>query len=139
MQMQRSSFAHKSIIRAYCQLHYCALIYTYDINQNNYNYSSRRCSTRMLSMNLQHTLRQLRKEEHNARVMALLKRNAIFYKRQRFCECITMLSVLCMFTCFSLYIVFAHGFHFGEGKPFNLVHNFTRKVIKQEVTFIKFT
>ena len=43
----------------------------------------RRCSTRMLSMNLQHTLRQLRKEEHNARVMALLKRNAIFYKRQR--------------------------------------------------------
>jgi len=64
--------------------------------------------------------------------MALLKRNAIFYKRQRFCECITMLSVLCMFTCFSLYIVFAHGFHFGKEKPFNLVHNYTRKVVKQE-------
>lgn len=102
-----------------------------DVGSN--NSGSRRCSTRMLSMNLQHTLRQLRKEEHNARVSALLKRNAIFYKRQRFCECITMLSVLSMFTCFSLYIVFAHGFHFGKQKPFAMVHNYTRKMVKQEV------
>ena len=48
-----------------------------------------------------------------------------------------MLSVLCMFTCFSLYIVFAHGFHFGKEKPFNLIHNYTRKVVKQEVCFWK--
>ena len=95
---------------------------------------SRRCSARVLSMNLQHTLRQLRKEEHHARVANLLKRNAIFYKRQRFCECITMLSVLSMFTCFSLYIVFAHGFTFGQEKPFNLVHNYSRKIVRQEVT-----
>ena len=88
-------------------------------------------------MNLQHTLRQLRKEEHNARVLALLKRNAMFYKRQRFCECITMLSVLSMFTIFSLYIVFAHGFHFGKEKPFDLVHNYTRKIVKQEVSIFK--
>lgn len=94
---------------------------------------SRRCSARVLSMNLQHTLRQLRKEEHHARVTNLLKRNAMFYKRQRFCECITMLSVLSMFTCFSLYIVFAHGFHFGQEKPFNLVHNYSRKIVRQEV------
>ena len=94
---------------------------------------SRRCSARVLSMNLQHTLRQLRKEEHHARVANLLKRNAMFYKRQRFCECITMLSVLSLFTCFSLYIVFAHGFHFGQEKPFNLVHNYSRKIVRQEV------
>ena len=97
---------------------------------------SRRCSARMLSMNLQHTLRQLRKEEHNARVTSLLRRNAIFYKRQRCCECITMLSVLSMFTSFSLYIVFAHGFHFGEGKPFNLLHNHTRKIVRHEVRHV---
>ena len=94
---------------------------------------SRRCLARVLSMNLQHTLRQLRKEEHHARVTNLLKRNAMFYKRQRFCECITMLSVLSLFTCFSLYIVFAHGFHFGQEKPFNLVHNYSRKIVRQEV------
>ncbi len=98
---------------------------------------SRRCSARMLSINLQHTLRQLRREEHNARVTALLQRNAIFYQRQRCCECITMLSVLFLFTCFSLYIVFAHGFHFGKEKPFNLLHNFTRKIVKQEVRTTK--
>ena len=97
---------------------------------------SRRCSARMLSMNLQHTLRQLRKEEHNSRVTSLLRRNAIFYKRQRCCECITMLSVLFTFTIFSLYIIFAHGFTFGEGKPFNLIHNNTRRIAKHEVKFL---
>ena len=94
---------------------------------------SRRCSARMISMNLQHTLRQLRKEEHNARVTSLLRRNAIFYKRQRCCECVTMLSVLLIFTLFSLYIVFAHGFHFGESKPFNLHSNKSLKIVRQEV------
>ena len=44
-----------------------------------------------------------------------------------------MLSVLCMFTCFSLYIIFAHGFQFGKENPFNLLFEDFSSIVVYEV------
>lgn len=96
--------------------------------------SSRRCSTRVLSLNVQQTLRHLRQQEHKSRVEARIEKNAEHYEKQRFCECVTMLSLLSIFTSFSLYVVFAHGFHFGEENPFN-IRGRHRTIIKEEVSF----
>jgi hypothetical protein len=72
--------------------------------------------------------------EHKARVSALVQQNSDFYRRQRCCECITMLTVLLCFTVFSLYIVFAYGFYIGQREPFNLVKDkWPSKVVKPEV------
>ena len=38
--------------------------------------------------------------EHKARVSALVQQNTNFYRRQRLCECITMMTVLVSFTAF---------------------------------------
>ena len=43
--------------------------------------------------------RRLRRE-HKARVSALVQQNSNFYRRQRMCECVTMMTVLVSFTAF---------------------------------------
>ena len=40
------------------------------------------------------------RREHKARVSALVQQNTNFYRRQRLCECITMMTVLVSFTAF---------------------------------------
>ena len=36
---------------------------------------------------------------------------------------------------FTLYVVFAYGFHFGKGNPFNLILDSPRRIISHEVIF----
>ncbi len=91
---------------------------------------ARRCSARLLSLNVREALRQLRQREHRKRVMALAQRNANFYRRQRCCECGAMTSALALFSAFSLYIVFAYGFYFGQREDFTL----ERKIFPSKVT-----
>ena len=59
---------------------------------------------------------------HRLRVAALMEQNSHYRKKRRFCECVTMVSGLSLFTAFTLYIIFAHGFTvFGERNPFSVV------------------
>lgn len=93
----------------------------------------RRCSARLLSLNVREAIRVLRQKEHKARVSALVQRNADFYRKQRCCECAAMMSVLAIFTSFALYVIFAYGFHIGKRLPFTLVQsNYTSKIKKME-------
>lgn len=95
----------------------------------------RRCSARLLSLNVREAIRVLRQKEHKARVSALVQRNADFYRKQRCCECAAMMSVLAIFTSFALYVIFAYGFHIGKRLPFTLVQsNYTSKIKKMEVS-----
>ena len=56
------------------------------------------------------------------RVRALMERNSYLGEKRRFCECVTMMSALSIFTAFTLYIIFAYGFTiFGTKNPFNVV------------------
>ena len=56
------------------------------------------------------------------RVVALMQRNSYLGEKRRFCECVTMVSGLSVFTAFTLYIIFAYGFTiFGTQHPFNVV------------------
>jgi hypothetical protein len=82
---------------------------------------TRRCSARLLSVNVREALHALRQREHKSRVAALVQRRADFYRRQRCCECVSMVIILGVFSAFSLYVVFAYGFYVGQRKPFNLV------------------
>ena len=59
----------------------------------------RRSSSRFLSKSVQRGLRQLKKDEHDQRVADLVKKNAIFYKRQKICESFTTFSIIFSFTC----------------------------------------
>ena len=68
----------------------------------------------------------------------LLVKNADFNEKRRLCECATMLTLLIGFTLFSLYVVFAHGFHFGEENPFSIVQNRTKQFIKEEVREVQY-
>ena len=98
------------------------------------NLIARRCSARLLSLNVREALKQLRQREHKARVTAVVQRNADFYRRQRCCECITMMSILSLFSIFSLYIVFAYGFYIGQRLPFNLIQDgYEKRISQQEV------
>ena len=45
------------------------------------NLHVRRCSARLLSLNVREALKQLRQKEHKARVTAVVQRNADFYRR----------------------------------------------------------
>ena len=58
----------------------------------------RRCSARLLSQKVQQTLKQLQKDEHEIRVAQLVKKNIIFYKRQKVCEFFTTFSILVSFS-----------------------------------------
>ncbi len=94
----------------------------------------RRCSARLLSVNVREALKNLRQREHKARVTALVQRNAHFYQRQRLCECVSLLTGLGLFSVFSLYVVFAYGFHFGQRQPFTLSRgDFPSKITRNEV------
>lgn len=66
----------------------------------------------MLSQSVQQTLRQLQKDEHKARVAELIRRNAIFYRRQKLCETIFSSSILVSFSIFSCYMVLSYGFEY---------------------------
>lgn len=56
------------------------------------------------------------------RVAALMERNSYLGEKRRFCECVTMITGLSIFTAFTLYIVFSYGFTiFGKKHPFNVV------------------
>ena len=95
----------------------------------------RRCSARLLSVNVREALKNLRQREHKARVTALVQRNANFYRRQKLCECVVLLGGLTIFSAFSLYVVFAYGFHFGQREPFSLVQDdFPSKVTRNEAS-----
>ena len=90
----------------------------------------------MLSLNFQQSVRDLKRQEHQTRVKILLVKNADFYEKRRLCECVTMLTLLIGFTGFSLYVVFAHGFHFGNENPFSIVNlpsNRTEQFVREEV------
>ena len=51
-----------------------------------------------------------------------MQRNSYLGEKRRFCECVTMVSGLSVFTAFTLYIIFAYGFTiFGTQHPFNVV------------------
>ena len=51
-----------------------------------------------------------------------MERNSYLGEKRRFCECVTMITVLSVFTAFTLYIIFAYGFTiFGTKHPFNVV------------------
>ena len=55
-------------------------------------------------------------------MVALMQRNSYLGEKRRFCECVTMVSGLSVFTAFTLYIIFAYGFTiFGTQHPFNVV------------------
>lgn len=97
--------------------------------------ATRRCSARLLSLNVREALRQLRQREHKKRVTALVQRNADFYRRQRCCECGAMASALALFSAFSLYVVFAYGFYFGERDGFRLAGpgSAGAKIVSKEV------
>lgn len=99
----------------------------------------RRCSARLLSLNVREAIRLLRQKEHKARVSALVQRNADFYRRQRCCECVTMMTMLTLFTSFSLYIIFAYGFYVGQREPFHLLakERFPKKIRHAEVKDMK--
>ena len=58
----------------------------------------RRSSSRFLSKSVQRGLRQLKKDEHDQRVADLVKKNAIFYKRQKICESFTTFTIIFCFT-----------------------------------------
>ena len=51
-----------------------------------------------------------------------MERNSYLGEKRRFCECVTMITGLLIFTAFTLYIVFSYGFTiFGKKHPFNVV------------------
>ena len=60
--------------------------------------ADRRYSTRLLSQSVAQTLRQLKKDEHEFRVLELIKKNKRFYHRQAVCEIVFMLSAITSFT-----------------------------------------
>lgn len=86
-----------------------------------------------MSLNVREALKQLREKEHKARVTAVVQRNADFYRRQRCCECVTMMSLLTIFAAFSLYVLFAYGFYLGTRKPFKIGSEGSDKLFVQEV------
>ena len=46
----------------------------------------------------------------------------LLWRKKTFCECVTMITGLSIFTAFTLYIIFAYGFTiFGTKHPFNVV------------------
>lgn len=95
---------------------------------------TRRCSARLLSLNVREALNQLRQKEHKARVTAVVQRNANFYRRQRMCECASLMSALILFSIMSLYVVFAYGFYIGKREPFTLRQGgVPQKIKSQEV------
>ncbi|XP_040581464.1 uncharacterized protein [Lepeophtheirus salmonis] len=93
------------------------------------SYRSRRTSARIMSATLRKTLRNLRRNEHKALVKRLKKKKALYYSRQRFCECITMTSFIISFTIFSFYMVLSYGFYFGIPRPFELTENLTTRIV----------
>jgi hypothetical protein len=51
-----------------------------------------------------------------------MDRNSYLGEKRRICECVTMMSMISIFTAFTLYIIFAYGFTiFGTKHPFNVV------------------
>lgn len=44
------------------------------------------------------TLKQLQREQHEARVAALVARNRVFYRRQRCCESFTAFVIIVSFS-----------------------------------------
>ena len=100
----------------------------------------RRSSSRFLSKSVQRGLLQLKKDEHDQRVADLVKKNALFYKRQKICESFTTFTIIFCFTCtacsqlmfhlslklslfsvFAIYLVLSYGFDYFCTPDFNLV------------------
>ena len=58
----------------------------------------RRCSARLLSQSVHQTLKQLQREEHESRVAELVRKNRIFYRKQRICESFTAFAIIVSFS-----------------------------------------
>ena len=68
------------------------------------------------------------------RVDSILEKNAARFEKQRLFECVTMVCFLTTFTGFTLYIVFAHGFHFAKSNQFHIINNESSVFIRKEVS-----
>lgn len=67
-------------------------------------------------------LMQLQRDDQEAKIRELKRKQLEFYKKQKVCETFATLTVISSFATFSLYVIFQYGFDYLFSPQYSIIY-----------------